>query len=134
MRLRPLLFLIGTGAAGLVSCGDKQISGPTEGTILVGAVTTGSDFDPDGYLFSINNGTPTAIGLLDTVFVTALEAGAYEVRLSGIKENCVPADGTNPQNAQVVAGDTVAVLFDVACEPVLPPGGGEDGGKLRTTR
>jgi hypothetical protein len=131
MNLRPLLFLIGTGAAGLMSCGDKQISGPTEGTILVGAVTTGSDLDRNGYLFSLNNTTPTLIGLSDTVYVTALEAGAYEVRLSDIAENCLPADGTNPQTAQVLAGDTVAVHFDVACEAVLPPPGG-GGGLLRT--
>jgi hypothetical protein len=133
MNLRPLLFLIGTGTAGLMSCGDKQITGPTEGTIMVGAVTTGADFDPNGYLFSVNNGTPKTIGLLDTVYVTALEAGSYEVRLSGIEENCVPADGTNPQTTQVLAGDTVAVLFDVACEAVSPPPGG-GGGNLRTKR
>lgn len=133
MNLRALLFLIGTGTAGLMSCGDEQISGPTEGSILVAALTTGSDFDPNGYQFSVNNGRGTFIGHLDTVFVTALEAGSYEVRLADIAENCVPADGTNPQTAQVIPGDTVAVLFDVACEALLPPPG-DGGGNLWSSR
>jgi hypothetical protein len=127
MTLRFLLLLLGAVTLGLVSCGDEQISGPTEGTILVAALTTGDDQDQNGYTFSIDNGSPDPIGLQDTVFVTALEAGTYEVRLTGIAPNCAPAQGTNPQTADVVAGDTVAVLFDIACEAVGPPDGGGDG-------
>ncbi|HEU5303503.1 MAG TPA: hypothetical protein VFU40_02560 [Gemmatimonadales bacterium] len=133
MYVRPLLLLLGVGIAGLISCGDEQISGPTEGTILVAALTTGQDFDPNGYTFSVNNGSPDPIGLQDTVYVTQLEAGDYEVRLAGIAQNCSPAEGTNPQSATVVAGDTVSVIFDVACEALLPPGGG-GGGLLQTNR
>ena len=124
MNLRPVFLLIGAGAASLMSCGDEQISGPTEGAIQVATVTTGSDFDPNGYTFSVNSGTATPIGLQQTVYVTALEAGSYQVRLGGIADNCAPASGTNPQTADVVAGDTVAVQFDVTCEVLPPPGGG----------
>lgn len=130
MTLRPLFFLIGAATAGVLSCGDEQISGPTEGTILVAALTTGDDMDQNGYTFSVNNSSPDPIGLLDTVYVTALEAGSYEVRLSGIAENCAPADGTNPQTTDVIAGDTVSVLFNITCE--APGDGG--GGLLRTRR
>jgi hypothetical protein len=125
--LPPLLF---AGTVALGSCGDEQISGPTEGTIMVAALTTGDDQDPNGYTFSVNNGRPDPIGLADTVFVPALEAGQYEVRLAGIAENCSPAEGTNPQDAAVVAGDTVGVTFNVTCEVIAPPDGG-GGGALR---
>ena len=126
MNLRLLLILFGAGTLGLVSCGDDQISGPTEGTILVAALTTGEDFDQNGYTFSVNNASPDPIGLQDTVFVTALEVGSYEVRLGGIANNCSMVEGTNPQTADVVAGDTVSVEFDVTCETIGPPGGGGD--------
>jgi hypothetical protein len=127
MTIRQLLLMTGTGALALISCGDEQISGPTEGTILVAALTTGEDMDPNGYTFSVNNGRPDPIGLLDTVWVNALEAGNYEVRLAEIATNCTPAEGTNPQTAAVAAGDTVAVIFNVTCEVLPPPG---DGGGL----
>lgn len=124
MSLRPLLLLTGAVTLGVMSCGDDQISGPTEGTIQVATVTTGSDLDPNGYTFSVNNGTPDPIGLQETVYVTDLEAGSYEVRLGGIADNCAPTESTNPQTAAVVAGDTVAVRFEVTCEVLPPPGGG----------
>lgn len=133
MSLRPLFFLIGAVTIGLMSCGDEQISGPTEGTILVAALTTGDDMDQNGYTFSVNNSSADPIGLLDTVYVTALEAGSYEVRLSGIAENCTPEDGTNPQTTDVVAGDTASVVFNVTCELAGPPADG-GGGLLRTGR
>ncbi|HEX7338085.1 MAG TPA: hypothetical protein VF252_12840 [Gemmatimonadales bacterium] len=131
MTLRPLLLLTGAVTVGVLSCGDEQISAPTEGTLLVAALTTGDDMDQNGYTFSVNNSGADPIGLLDTVFVTALEAGSYEVRLSGIAENCSPAAGTNPQTTDVTVGDTASVVFNVTCELLGPPGGGVP---LRTRR
>jgi hypothetical protein len=126
------LLLIGAGGVAAVSCGDDQIAGPTDGALLVGARTTGSDFDVNGYLISVNSSQGQEIGNLDTIYVTALEPGDYVVNLSGMAENCsVPADD-NPQTATVAAGDTTEVLFDITCEPAPPPGGG--GGDLLRTR
>jgi hypothetical protein len=124
MNPRQLLLLVGTGAF-LISCGDEQNFGlQDEGTILVAALTTGDDLDPNGYTFSLDNRSPESIGLQDTVFKSALEPGTYEVRLGGIAENCAPDAGTNPQTAVVVAGDTVSTVFNIACEVLQPPGGG----------
>ena len=133
MNLRPLLLIVGSGAVALASCGDDQISGPTEGTILVAALTTGDDLDQNGYTISVNSSQANPIGLQDTLFFTALEEGDYEVLLAGVAENCAPAEGTNPQTATVVGGDTVSVIFDIACEAV-PPDGGGGGDLLRTHR
>lgn len=116
------LLLIGVGTMAAVSCGDDQIAGPTDGTIRVEARTTGSDFDVDGYLVSVNSGQGEEIGNQDFIHVTALEPGEYVVSLGGLAVNCsVPSDD-NPQDATVIAGDTVDVLFDITCEP--PDGGG----------
>ncbi|HET9465950.1 MAG TPA: hypothetical protein VFO71_10490 [Gemmatimonadales bacterium] len=118
------LLLIGAILAGL-SCGDDSITGPTEGTILVGARTTGSDFDTDGYLVSVNQSQGEEIGVLDTIYVTALQPGDYEVALDDIANNCSVPQGDNPQTAAVTPGDTVEVLFDITC---VTPGGGGGGG------
>lgn len=116
------LLLISAGTITALSCGDDQGTGPTDGTIRVEARTTGSDFDVDGYLVSVNSGMGEEIGNLDVIHVTALEPGEYVVSLGGIATNCsVPSDD-NPQDATVLAGDTVDVLFDITCEP--PDGGG----------
>ena len=118
------LLLIGS-VAGIISCGDDQTSVPTDGTIEIVTDTEGSDFDQDGYLYSVNNSQGQAIGHQETVFVPALEPGEYDVTLSGIAENCtVPAE-QNPQTATVVSSDTVEVRFDVTCEVLTPP---DDGG------
>lgn len=128
------LLVVGAGAIAAVSCGDDQGVPPTDGTILVGARTTGSDFDADGYLVSVNSGQGTEIGNLDTIYVTALEPGDYVVSLGGISENCTVPTDDNPQDAIVVPGDTVEVLFDVTCDPPTPPGDGGGGDLLRTSR
>jgi len=118
------LLLVGAVTMATVSCGDDQGVGAVDGSILVGARTTGSDFDVNGYLVSVNSGQGLAIGNLDTIYVNALEPGDYVVSLGGITDNCtLPAD-TNPQTAAVEAGDTVEVLFDITCEP--PGDGGGD--------
>jgi hypothetical protein len=126
MNLRQLRILACTGAAVLISCGDEQTFGvPNEGAIEVAALTTGDDQDPNGYTFTINNGSPTQILLIDTVYVADLEPGDYQVRLTGIADNCAPAAGTNPQTAVVAAGDTVSTVFNITCEVLGPPGGGD---------
>lgn len=121
------LLLLGAGMLIAVSCGDDQGPSQTNGTILIGALTSGQDLDGNGYLVSVDGGQGTAIGLLDTVFVTSLDPTTHVVTLSGIAENCTP-EGNNPRSAAVIPGDTVSVVFEINCE--LIDGGG--GGQLRT--
>lgn len=128
------LLLVGATAMATASCGDDQSVGPVDGSILVGARTTGSDFDANGYLVSVNSSQGMVIGILDTIYLTALEPGDYVVSLGGIAENCTVPQEDNPQTAIVVPGDTVDVLFDITCEPVGPPPGGGGNDLLRTGR
>jgi hypothetical protein len=116
------LLLIGS-VAGAISCGDDQNSVPTDGTIEIATNTEGVDFDENGYQYSVNNGQGQQIGHQQTVWVTALEPGEYEVELIDLAENCtVPAE-ENPQTINVVPVDTVEVRFDVTCDVLAPPDG-----------
>ncbi len=126
VALRRLL-LAGLATVATISCGDDPGPAPVDGAILVGVQTTGEDFDSDGYLISVNNGQGAAIGHQDTIWVTDLEAGDYEVSIGGLTENCNVPGETNPQETTVVPGDTVDVLFNVTCEVQGPPGNGGGG-------
>ena len=118
-----LQLLLIASVAGSLSCGDDQGPATGDGTILIGARTTGTDQDQDGYLVSVDDGIGQSIGLLDTIWVDALQPAEYEITLGGIAENCSVPDDENPQEATVISGDTVEVLFDITCAPAGGPGG-----------
>lgn len=123
-RALPLLLLgVGTLAAG--SCGFNDVPTPTEGTLRVATLTTGSGLDANGYTVVVNNIPADQIGVVDTIYLDALDTGLYEVALGGLQENCETLTGTNPQTITVLPSDTVGVAFNVTCEtpPPPPPGG-----------
>ena len=123
--------LIAAAAMTSISCGDDQSPVLAEGTIEISTLTQGDDFDPNGYLWSVDNSQGEIIGHEETVWVDALEAGDYEVSLAGMAENCTVPEETNPQTVTVNAADTVAVLFNISCVPLDPDDGGGGGDLLR---
>jgi hypothetical protein len=129
--VRVLVFGLATFA--VTSCGDDQAPGPTDGTLQIRALTEGIDFDPNGYLISVNSGQGQRIGHQDTNYVADLQPGQYVVSLADLADNCTLPTDDNPQTADVVAGDTADVLFAVTCEVLSPPGDG-GGGALRMGR
>lgn len=118
------LLLIGS-VAGAISCGDDQTSALGDGTIEIVTNTEGIDFDPDGYLWSVNSSQGQRIGHQEAVFVPAIQPGQYTVTLSDIAENCTLPAEANPQTTTVTANDTIQVQFDVTCDLLSPP---DDGG------
>jgi hypothetical protein len=104
-------------AAGAAACGsDGGVTGPARGVLVVSAPTTGSDLDLDGYSMTLDAGAsrPLATNGADTVEVSP---GGHSVTLAGLADNC-GLGGTNTRSAEVAAGDTARIEFQITCTPL----------------
>jgi hypothetical protein len=90
----------------------------TTGSIHVVTATSGAQLDPDGYAVSLDQGSPQPIGSSGDLTLSGLAAGAHTVELSGVAANCT-LQGTNPQTATVVAGQSTDLTFTVTCVSVI---------------
>ncbi len=103
--------------------GGCEASAPTDpvqadvGSVRVTTTTTGSmpGLDPDGYTVAVEGVGRRAIAPNATRTFTDVDAGDHDVVLTGLAPNCEVA-GSNPRRVTVVAGSTVAVGFEVACD------------------
>jgi hypothetical protein len=82
------------------------------GALSITTATTGED--PDGYLVSVDGGTPQPIVANGTIALQGIAAGSHTIELSGLASNCV-VSGTNPVSATVIAGQTTTVTFTIVC-------------------
>lgn len=103
------------------SKGTKTINVTAEFDMLPGAVevtteTTGSELDPDGYSVAIGTSATGTIDANEVKTFSNLEAGDYEVTLSGVADNCTVA-GNNPRTLSVTPGNTTPTTFSVTCVP-----------------
>jgi Tol biopolymer transport system component len=96
------------------ACNGEDLSGPTSGTLEITTMTTGAEPDPDGYTVQFDSEQPRAIGASATLESTDVTPGNHTVLLTGLAPNCV-ADGENPKAVRIVAGETIAVPFQVSC-------------------
>jgi len=89
---------------------------PTTGSIQVTTVTQGDaqDLDPDGYTVTIDQGASSAIGINAAETYAPFLPGAHTVTLGDIDGTCT-VTGENPSTANVVAGQTVQVTFNITC-------------------
>jgi Tol biopolymer transport system component len=110
-----------------VGCGDAAgLDDPTTpddpatamtGSMQVHVLTTGIDIDEDGYVITVEGAASRELTTTGTVTYAALEAGDYEVALTGLAGNCAVM-GSNPRGVSVVAGDTAMADFSVACTAI----------------
>jgi len=82
--------------------------------VMVTASTTGADQDADGYLVSVDGGTPGPLGATASLIVSRLAPGPHTVSLSGVAANC-RLSGDNPRAVVVALGAVAPVQFEVAC-------------------
>lgn len=87
---------------------------PSTGSIAITTATSGQDQDPDGYSFTIDQGSVQPIGVNGTASVAGLAAGGHAVRLQGAAANCT-IGGDNPRTVAVAAGETATTAFAVTC-------------------
>jgi hypothetical protein len=102
----------GSGVSFTVTCTAPPSNA---GTLRVITATTGSNVDPDGYIFAVDGGAPQPVGANATLALEGLPPGPHAVRLSGLATNCHLA-GENPRTVTVTAGSTGTVAFTVTCQ------------------
>ena len=96
----------------------------TTGTITISNTTTGSNLDPDGYavIVTASDGTQEPATMATNGSVTGeLPTGSYQVMLtpSSVAANCT-VTSPNPQTANVPAGGTATITFNVSCSASTP--------------
>ncbi len=91
-------------------------SSAANGSIRVTTVTTGEDFDPDGYTVQLVGYAPYEFYLPVNGSFTypSVQPGAYSVELRGVASNCT-VSGANPRPVTVTIGATVDAIFVVTC-------------------
>lgn len=112
---RLLLTLVAlASAASLAACGSSNGTGVNSGSIQVTSGTTGADVDSSGYGVVVDNGSAHAIGISDSLTISAVQAGSHQVALASVGSNCTVSP-SDTQTVTVTAGSAASVSFQVTC-------------------
>jgi hypothetical protein len=87
------------------------------GSIRVSALSSGIDPDPNGYRVTVTRSAfkaDSSLGNNSTTLFSRLVDADYLITLGGLAANC-DADTPNPRSVTTTTGDTIAVLFKIAC-------------------
>jgi hypothetical protein len=91
---------------------------PDTGSIEVTLAMTGNVPDANGFLLSVDGGSPHLLVSGTTLLVPDLEVGSHVVWLADIAQQCT-VDGDNPRAVSVAGGDTTTTHFAVICSAVV---------------
>ena len=108
------------------ACGGGDGGGltePTTGAVQVTTSTTGAELDPDGYMVTLDDVARLQIGAAASRILDELDPGTHRLGLTGLSSSCA-VQGDNPRTVTVVAGETAAETFEVACAAAPPVTGG----------
>src|SRR5207247_250826 len=120
----PRTVTVPAGGTGSTTFAVSCTGTTTTGTLTVKTTTTGSNLDLDGYAFIVtaSDGTQEPATTATNGSVTGeLSTGSYQVMLtpSSVAANCT-VTSPNPQTANVPAGGTVTITFNVSCSASTP--------------
>ena len=105
------------------ACDDAPPTVPiilAAGSLEVAAATSGLDPDRDGYVVTVDAGTPHPLGVDGSLTLADVPAGTHDVRLDGIAANCT-ADGGTTRRVRVTGGLPSNVTFVVGCAAMIEP-------------
>ena len=89
---------------------------PTTGTIRLTTSTIGSDLDPDGFIYRLDNGPGIPVAANATVDIPGASAALHSLSFSGVLNSCSVVGGdTHP--VTVTVGAVAAVSISVVCAP-----------------
>ncbi len=113
---RLVSAIVALAAVGsLAACGSGSGgTGVNTGSITVSAATTGSDVDSSGYSVVVDGGSGHAVGIADSVTLSAVQAGSHQVVLTAVGTNCTVSP-SDTQTVTVTTGAATAVSFQVSC-------------------
>jgi Tol biopolymer transport system component len=126
MRVTPRVFrwngrsvlatLVGIGVAAVLgSCGGDA-TGPDTGAITITTVTSGDEPDADGYSISVDGGAGRNVPATGSIVIDGLSAGAHNLAVSGVANNCALAQSADLNSVSVAAGGNASVALAVLCE------------------
>ena len=84
------------------------------GTIYVTNTTYGSGADPDGYLITIDGGTPRRVARGMTTEFPNVAPGVHTVTLSDLADGCIP-EGAGSREVIITAGAGAVAPFFITC-------------------
>jgi YVTN family beta-propeller protein len=91
-------------------------SGPSDpATLRLGIATTGTNPDPDGYVYSLDGSAPAALATNDVVVVGGLNPGTHQLDVDGVAANCTLTGGAS-RSIGLFEGDTTDIILHVGCE------------------
>jgi Tol biopolymer transport system component len=82
--------------------------------VEVTATTTGLDFDPDGYLISVDDQSPSVLPPNGVLTISRLSAGTHQVTVTGVSPNC-SIDAPNPLSVSVPDRSMVQLSVTATC-------------------
>ena len=91
-----------------------MLPGDETGTIRVDIITTGLSQDSDGYSVLLDGSSSIDADAVDVIFFSDIETGVHTAEVTGVQSNCSVA-GDQSQTANVMAADTVTVMFEIVC-------------------
>jgi len=111
--------LAGCGALALaaIGCGDDSGGGTDPGPVgdySVLTVSSGVEFDANGYEVRVDNSFGGFIGVNDSLEFPNRPVDTYSIGLVDVASNCT-VDGDNPRPVQVIADSHTGTTFEVAC-------------------
>lgn len=99
--------------AGCGSDGGITPAGPP-GTLLVTAVTSGTDVDANGYLVSLDSSPQQALGANGSTTFETVPSGDHILDVGGVSGNCTVANGAT-QSVVIAPDDSTTVALEVTC-------------------
>lgn len=109
-----LLGALACGCTGDQTLEAPPVAAPDVGWIVVGAAVTGEDIDADGFIVTVDGGSPRRLAVGEAITFSDLRPNTHTVRIDGIAQNCV-LHGPDVQAAAVVAHEGTAVIYNVTC-------------------
>lgn len=97
---------------------------PPTGTVEVTTQTNGTNMDQNGYLVTVDGDFQTSVDLNETVQITEVPTGTFDVLLKDVAKNCI-LENHNPQEVTVSEDQTVSVNYEISCRVpnILPHNG-----------